>query len=221
MAVRYMKDLSRLVIQLPRSGSASGLPACVKLSSSKVSSQPLAKRGAKHKVTLIPGDGVGPELLSSVKDVFSACGVPIDFEELYVSESNPTQSVSVEAVAESCHKHGVCLKGIIASPLAFQGGILQTLNMKIRRELDLFANVVRVYSLPGIHTRHNNLDLVVIRESTEGEYSALEHESVPGVIESLKIITKVNSRRIAKFAFDYATKHGRNKVTAVHKANIM
>lgn len=90
-----------------------------------------------------------------------------------------------------------------------------------RRELDLFANVVRVKSLPGFHTRHNNLDFVIIREQTEGEYSALEHESVSGVVECLKIITRANSMRIAKFAFDYAMRHHRKKVTAVHKANIM
>uniref|UniRef100_A0A2C9JM07 Isopropylmalate dehydrogenase-like domain-containing protein n=1 Tax=Biomphalaria glabrata TaxID=6526 RepID=A0A2C9JM07_BIOGL len=90
-----------------------------------------------------------------------------------------------------------------------------------RRELDLFANVVLVRSIPGFQTRHNNLDFIIIREQTEGEYSALEHESVKGVIESLKIVTRKNSMRIAKFAFDYAMRHGRNKVTAVHKANIM
>lgn len=90
-----------------------------------------------------------------------------------------------------------------------------------RRELDLFANVVWIRSLPGYHARHNNLDFVIIREQTEGEYSALEHESVEGVIESLKIVTRVNSLRIAKFAFDYAMRHNREKVTAIHKANIM
>nr|KAG5692738.1 hypothetical protein BaRGS_033849 [Batillaria attramentaria] len=112
--------------------------------------------------------------MSSVREVFSAVNVPVDFEELF-----------------------------------------------IRRELDLFANVVVVKSLPGYQTRHKNLDFVIIREQTEGEYSALEHESVPGVIECLKIVTRANSMRIAKFAFDYAMRHGRQKVTAVHKANIM
>lgn len=93
--------------------------------------------------------------------------------------------------------------------------------MRLRRKLDLFANVVHVKSLPGYMTRHNNLDLVIIREQTEGEYSSLEHESARGVIECLKIVTRAKSQRIAKFAFDYATKKGRSKVTAVHKANIM
>lgn len=93
--------------------------------------------------------------------------------------------------------------------------------MKLRNELDLYANVVHVRSLPGVNTRHKDIDTVIIREQTEGEYSALEHESVPGIVECLKIITAKKSMRIAKFAFDYATKNERKKVTAVHKANIM
>lgn len=93
--------------------------------------------------------------------------------------------------------------------------------MKLRNELDLYANVVHVISLPGVNTRHKNIDAVVIREQTEGEYSALEHETVPGVVECLKVVTEKKSLRIAKFAFDYAVKHNRKKVTAVHKANIM
>lgn len=93
--------------------------------------------------------------------------------------------------------------------------------MKLRNELDLYANVVHVVSLPGVKTRHQGIDAVVIREQTEGEYSALEHESVPGVIECLKVVTEKKSMRIAKFAFDYAVKHNRKKVTCIHKANIM
>lgn len=113
------------------------------------------------------------------------------------------------------------MQGILATPDYSQTGELQTLNLKLRRNLDLFANVVHVRSLPGIKTRHQNIDTVVIREQTEGEFSALEHESVPGVVECLKIVTAKKSMRIAKFAFDYATKNNRKKVTCVHKANIM
>ncbi|XP_064631034.1 isocitrate dehydrogenase [NAD] subunit beta, mitochondrial-like isoform X2 [Lineus longissimus] len=170
---------------------------------------------------MIPGDGVGPELMQSVRDVFTQGGVPVDFEEVFLSEVNPVQSVTVTEAVESLQRNNVGLKGIIATPTNMTGGVLQTVNMKVRKELDMFANVVRVKSLAGFPTRHNNLDFVIIREQTEGEYSALEHESVKGVVESLKIVTRGNSMRIAKFAFDYATKHGRNKVTAVHKANIM
>ncbi|XP_012940959.1 isocitrate dehydrogenase [NAD] subunit beta, mitochondrial [Aplysia californica] len=136
-------------------------------------------------------------------------------------EVQPNRSASIEDVVESFRRNRVGLKGIITTPTTFKGGVLQTLNMKIRRELDLFANVVWVRSLPGFKTRHNNLDFAIIREQTEGEYSALEHESVPGVVESLKIVTRDNSMRIAKFAFDFAMRHNRKKVTAVHKANIM
>lgn len=100
-------------------------------------------------------------------------------------------------------------------------GELQTLNMKLRKSLDLYSNVVHVKSLPGIRSRHQNVDCVIIREQTEGEYSALEHESVKGVVECLKIVTAAKSQRIAKFAFDYAVKNNRKKVTCVHKANIM
>jgi len=172
-------------------------------------------------VTLIPGDGVGPELMTTVKDVFSNAGVPVDFEVIHASEVQSGQKADVDTVVESCHRTKVCLKGIISSPLYAEGGILQTLNMKIRRSLDLFANVVKIKSIDGITTHHTGLDIVIIRESTEGEYSSLEHESVPGVVESLKIITRTNSMRIAKFAFEFAVKNNRKKVTAVHKANIM
>jgi len=101
------------------------------------------------------------------------------------------------------------------------GGELQNINQRFRKELDLYANVVKVRSLPGVPSKHKNIDLVIVREQTEGEYSALEHESIPGVVECLKVVTAEKSRRVAKFAFDYATKHGRKKVTCVHKANIM
>lgn len=113
------------------------------------------------------------------------------------------------------------LQGILATPDHSMTGELQTLNMKLRKSLDLYSNVVHVKSLPGVTCRHKNVDCIIIREQTEGEYSALEHESVKGVVECLKIVTAVKSQRIAKFAFDYAVKHNRKKVTCVHKANIM
>ncbi|KAL4218939.1 Isocitrate dehydrogenase [NAD] subunit beta [Mactra antiquata] len=181
----------------------------------------VSEPAGRHVVTLVPGDGVGPEMMGSVQEIFKTAGVPVDFEEYFLSEVQSAQSADYETVLESFRKNGAGLKGIISSPHTFKGTELQTLNMKIRRDLDLYANVVLVKSLPGYITRHDNLDFVIIREQTEGEYTALEHESVPGVVESLKIITKAKSKRIAKFAFDYALRHNRNKVTAVHKANIM
>ncbi|EDV94400.1 GH19869 [Drosophila grimshawi] len=171
--------------------------------------------------TLIPGDGVGPELVYSLQEVFKAANVPVDFEAYFLSEINQVLSAKLEDVVASIQKNKVCIKGILATPDYSNEGELQTLNMKLRNELDLYANVVHVRSLPGVKTRHTNIDTVIIREQTEGEYSALEHESVPGIVECLKIVTAKKSMRIAKFAFDYATKNNRKKVTAVHKANIM
>ncbi|XP_041748024.1 isocitrate dehydrogenase [NAD] subunit beta, mitochondrial isoform X3 [Coregonus clupeaformis] len=182
---------------------------------------PPARADATFKVTMVPGDGVGPELMTAVKEVFKAADVPVEFEEFHLSEVQHMDSdEKLEQVLASMKTNRVAMKGKINTPMEFKGE-LAGFEMKIRRRLDLFANVVHVNSLPGYSTRHNNLDLVIIREQTEGEYSSLEHESVPGVIECLKIITREKSRRIAKFAFDYATKKGRSKVTAVHKANIM
>ncbi|XP_076636379.1 isocitrate dehydrogenase [NAD] subunit beta, mitochondrial [Colletes latitarsis] len=175
----------------------------------------------KIKCTLIPGDGVGPELVVSVQSVFKAANVPVEFEPYFLSEVNPTLSAPLEQVSNSIARNQVCLKGILATPDHSLTGELQTLNMKLRKSLDLYSNVVHVKSLPGIKCRHSNVDCIIIREQTEGEYSALEHESVKGVVECLKIVTATKSQRIAKFAFDYAVKHNRKKVTCVHKANIM
>ncbi|XP_077789808.1 isocitrate dehydrogenase [NAD] subunit beta, mitochondrial isoform X1 [Podarcis muralis] len=172
-------------------------------------------------VTMIPGDGVGPELMHSVKEVFKAAGVPVQFDEHHLSEvQNMASEEILNQVLGSMDKSKVALIGKIHTPMEYKGE-LASYDMRLRRKLDLFANVVRVNSLPGYKTRHNNLDLVIIREQTEGEYSSLEHESAKGVIECMKIITRAKSQRIAKFAFDFATKKGRSKVTAVHKANIM
>jgi len=182
---------------------------------------PVSKPEGRTSCTLIPGDGVGPELLYSVQEVFKAAGAPVDFEPLFLSEVQQLMSVPLEQVVESITRNGICLKGALATPDFSHTGELQSLNMKLRRTLDLYANVVHVKTLPGVRSRHNNVDVIIIREQTEGEYSALEHESVKGVVECLKIITADKSKRIAKFAFDYATRFGRKKVTAVHKANIM
>jgi len=199
------------------------LPVSSSLFTSTVSEQyrPQPRLENKVKCTLIPGDGVGPELCHSVKQVFDSIGVPVDFEELFVSEVNPRISVPFDLVIDSIRRNGIALKGILSTPFRSSSGELESLNMKIRKQLDLFANVVHIKSMDGINTRHNNIDFITIREQTEGEYSALEHQSVPGVIECMKIITEDKSRRIAKFAFDYATRLGRKRVTAVHKANIM
>ncbi|XP_046382804.1 isocitrate dehydrogenase [NAD] subunit beta, mitochondrial [Ischnura elegans] len=219
------RQLFRVAAQVPQ------ITSCVFSRSLHASSIQMESDGQKYTgespqtkrttCTLIPGDGVGPELVYSVTEVFKAAGVPIDFEKYLFSELLPGMSASVEEVVKSISKNGICLKGILASPDYSNTGELQTLNMKLRNALDIYANVVHVKSLPGVRSRHEGLDIVIIREQTEGEYSALEHESVKGVVECLKIVTAAKSQRIAKFAFDYATRNKRKKVTAVHKANIM
>lgn len=223
-SLRSLRQTSKILSQT--NFVKKNLPAAINNNSLFTSSiseqyQPQPRLENKIKCTLIPGDGVGPELCFSVKQVFDSMGVPVDFEELFVSEVNPKISVPFDIVIDSIKRNGIALKGIISTPFSSSSGELESLNMKIRKQLDLFANVVHIKSLEGINARHSNINFITIREQTEGEYSALEHQSVPGVIECMKIITEDKSRRIAKFAFDYATRLGRKKVTAVHKANIM
>jgi len=185
------------------------------------SSRASKNESGRYVCTMIPGDGVGPDLMYSVQDVIKSVGAPLDFEVLNLSEVNQALSAPFDAVQKSLRKNGVAIKGVINVPEHGRAGELLSVNQEFRNKMDLYANVVNVKSLPGVKSRHQNMDFVVIREQTEGEYSALEHESVPGVVECLKVVTAEKSRRIAKFAFDYATRFGRKKVTAVHKANIM
>ena len=173
------------------------------------------------KVTLVPGDGVGPELMRSVEATLTHLGAPIIFETLHLSEVSTYSSATLDKVVKSINNNSVAMKGVIGIPDSTNTGELQNLNQMFRNSLDIYANVIRAKSLEGVKSKYNDLDIVIVREQTEGEYRALEHQSYRGVVESLKITTSWKSRRIAKFAFDYAKKHGRSKVTAVHKANIM
>ncbi|KAL6220789.1 hypothetical protein ACLB2K_008544 [Fragaria x ananassa] len=171
--------------------------------------------GAPRAVTLIPGDGIGPLVTNAVEQVMEAMHAPVYFEKFEVTGDMPRVP---EEVMESIRKNKVCLKGGLATPM---GGGVSSLNMQLRRDLDLYASLVNCFNMRGLQTKHDNVDIVVIRENTEGEYSGLEHEVIPGVVESLKVITKFCSERIAKYAFEYAYLNNRKKVTAVHKANIM
>ena len=171
--------------------------------------------GGVHTVTLIPGDGVGPELTEGVKDVFKHLCVPVHFDERPVTGRN----TSYEAARTSLQRHGVGLKGTISTSASLAEP--RSLNVQLRKDLDLYANLVHCRNVQGVPARHQDVDMIIIRENTEGEYSGLEHESVPGVVESLKVVTAHGARRVAKFAFETAVKLGRKKVTAVHKANIM
>ncbi|KAG6547628.1 hypothetical protein Mapa_011077 [Marchantia paleacea] len=170
--------------------------------------------------TLFPGDGIGPEIAASVKEIFKAAQVPIEWEEHFVGKTvDPrTGSFLTWESMESVRRNGIGLKGPMATPI---GKGHKSLNLTLRKELGLYANVRPCLSIPGYKTRYDNVDLVTIRENTEGEYSGLEHQVVKGVVESLKIITRQASLRVAEYAFHYAQTHGRKRVSAIHKANIM
>ncbi|KAI4874376.1 hypothetical protein NFI96_017462 [Prochilodus magdalenae] len=180
---------------------------------------PPARYGGRHTVTLIPGDGIGPELLNHVRELFRFSCVPVDFEVVNVNSSLTTEDDINNAIT-AIRRNGVALKGNIETNHTLPPSHKSRNNL-LRTSLDLYANVMHCQSLPGVQTRHKNIDIIIIRENTEGEYSSLEHESVPGVVESLKIITRNNSLRIADYAFRLAREKGRRRVTAVHKANIM
>ena len=174
----------------------------------------------KRTVTLIRGDGIGPEVSDAVVSILEASGAPLAFEDQVVgraaeeSEGDPLPL----RVLESIRRNKVALKGPVGTPI---GKGFASINVRLRKTLDLYANLRPVRNLPGVESRFHNVDIVVVREKTEDLYSGLEHIVVPGVVESLKIITEAASTRIARFAFDYATANGRRRVTAVHKANIM
>ncbi|ESZ97977.1 isocitrate dehydrogenase subunit 1 [Sclerotinia borealis F-4128] len=180
------------------------------------------KYGGKYTVTLIPGDGIGAEVAESVKTIFKADNVPVEWEQVDVSGvetgDKHTEDLFRESIA-SLKRNKLGLKGILHTPVERSGH--QSFNVALRQELDIYASIVLIKNIPGYKTRHDNVDLCIIRENTEGEYSGLEHQSVPGVVESLKIITRAKSERIAKFAFSFALANNRKKVTCIHKANIM
>uniref|UniRef100_A0A9J8CVL1 Isocitrate dehydrogenase (NAD(+)) 3 non-catalytic subunit gamma n=2 Tax=Cyprinus carpio TaxID=7962 RepID=A0A9J8CVL1_CYPCA len=180
---------------------------------------PPAKYGGRHTVALIPGDGIGPELLNHVRELFRFCCVPVDFEVVHVNSAS-TREDDINNAIMAIRRNGVALKGNIETNHTMPPNHKSRNNL-LRTSLDLYANMMHCQSLPGVHTRHKNIDIIIIRENTEGEYSSLEHESVSGVVESLKIITRNNSLRIADYAFRLARDKGRRRVTAVHKANIM
>lgn len=175
---------------------------------------------ATRKVTLINGDGIGPEVMDATRKILEAMKVPLEFE--YAEAGNAATHKHgtnlPDATIDAIRKTGIGLKG----PTATGVGVGQSsANVGLRKRLDLYASLRPVKSVPGVKTRYENIDLVVVRENTEDLYAGIEHIVVPGVVESLKIITEKASTRICEFAFEYARKHGRKKVSAVHKANIM
>src|SRR5437899_1408643 len=173
-----------------------------------------------HTITLIPGDGIGPEVTEAVVRVLEASGVAIEWAEhlagrLACERSGQTLPI---ALIDSIRRNKVALKGPVTTPI---GTGFTSVNVGLRKSLDLYANLRPVWNLPGVQARFSGVDLVIVRENTEDLYAGLEHEVVPGVVESLKIITERASTRIAHFAFNHARRNRRHKVTAIHKANIM
>ncbi len=173
-----------------------------------------------YRVTLIPGDGTGPELAAALETVVAAGGVPIAWErhdagaEVMARRGTPLP----DEVIASVRATKVAIKGPITTPV---GSGFRSVNVALRKALDLYACLRPARSLAGVPSRYANIDLVVVRENTEDLYAGIEHQLTPDVAESIKVITRRGSERIVRFAFDYARAHGRHKVTAVHKANIM
>ncbi|XP_050403788.1 isocitrate dehydrogenase [NAD] subunit alpha, mitochondrial [Patella vulgata] len=193
------------------------VPKCV--SSSTDGTQRFYSSGVQ-RVTMIPGDGIGPEISAAVKKIFSAAGAPIDWEDVDVTPVKGADGKFrlPQAVFDSMAKTGVGLKGPLATPI---GKGHQSLNLALRKAFSLYANVRPCKSIEGYKTPYDDVDIVTIRENTEGEYSGIEHTIVDGVVQSIKLITKEASMRVAEYAFEYARNNDRSTVTAVHKANIM
>lgn len=193
-----------------------------------------------RKVTLIPGDGIGPEISVAVQKIFTVAGVPLEWEQVDVAPvRNPDGRFGIpQAAIDSINKNKIGLKGPLMTPI---GKGHRSLNLQLRKEFNLYANVRPCKSLEGYRTLYDDVDLVTIRENTvrkskkntkslriswenltqEGEYSGIEHEIVDGVVQSIKLITEIASRRVCEYAFQYAKDNNRHKVTVVHKANIM
>jgi isocitrate dehydrogenase (NAD+) len=173
-----------------------------------------------YSVTLIPGDGIGPELADATRGVLEATGIAFEWdvqeagEATIAAEGTPLP----ERVVESIRRNGVALKGPITTPV---GSGFRSVNVALRQALELYANVRPARSMKGVASRYTDVDLIIVRENTEDLYAGIEHRVGPDAAESIKIITRVASQRIARYAFEYAVRNGRSKVTAVHKANIM
>src|SRR5215207_1462265 len=176
---------------------------------------------AKHTIVLIPGDGIGPEVTNATKRVIDAAGLNVEWVELPAGAAALEQgfdNVLPERTLAAIKAHRVALKGPVTTPV---GKGFTSVNVQLRKKLNLYAAVRPVRSLPGVKTRYENVDMVIVRENTEGLYIGIENEVVPGVVTSMKVASEVACTRIARYAFRYATKRKRKKITVFHKANIM
>ncbi|CAN5452687.1 isocitrate/isopropylmalate dehydrogenase family protein [soil metagenome] len=174
----------------------------------------------KHTITLIPGDGIGPEIVAATVRIIEATGVEIEWETQIIGAQALEKfgTTIPDSTIESIKRNKVALKGPLTTPV---GKGFTSVNVGLRKALDLYANVRPIKALPNVACRYPEIDLVIVRENTESLYAGLEHTVIPGVVESIKIITEKASTRIAKYAFEFAKSHGRKKATAMHKANIM
>lgn len=173
-----------------------------------------------HKVTLIPGDGIGPEVTRAATRIVEASGVKIEWESFAAGAeafAKYGEYIPKELI-QSIERTGIGLKGPVTTPI---GGGFSSINVALRKKFELYANFRPIKNLPSLPTRYPSVDLAIVRENTEGQYSGIEHEVIPGVVESLKIITEKASTRIARFAFEYARRENRKRIHAIHKANIM
>ena len=177
-----------------------------------------------HTVTLIPGDGIGPQVTAAMRRVVDATGVAIEWEvqEAGAAVMERYGTPLPQHVLESIRRNKVGIKGPITTPVGSGFRSFRSVNVAIRQALDLYANLRPAKTIPGVASRYRDIDLVIVRENTEGLYAGIEHEVIPGeAVEAIRIITRRASERVVRFAFDYARKNGRKLVTAVHKANIM
>src|SRR5436190_9541868 len=176
---------------------------------------------AKHTIVLIPGDGIGPEVTGATRRVIEAAGLQVEWVELPAGATALEQgydNVLPQRTLAAIKAHKLALNGPVTTPV---GKGFKAVNVQLRQALMLYAAVRPVRSLAGVKTRFENVDMVIVRENTEGLYSGIENEVVPGVVTSLKVATELACTRIARYAFRYATKRGRKKITVLHKANIM
>ncbi|XP_034649867.1 probable isocitrate dehydrogenase [NAD] subunit alpha, mitochondrial isoform X1 [Drosophila subobscura] len=226
MAARFIqKILNQLSLTAARDPAAVSASTVVSETTleTKVNTTPYSSRAyssGSKKVTLIPGDGIGPEISAAVQKIFAAANVPIEWEAVDVTPvRGPDGKFGIpQAAIDSVNTNKIGLKGPLMTPV---GKGHRSLNLALRKEFNLYANVRPCRSLEGYKTLYDDVDVVTIRENTEGEYSGIEHEIVDGVVQSIKLITEEASKRVAEYAFQYAKNNNRKKVTVVHKANIM
>src|SRR5881275_1628838 len=182
--------------------------------------QSLNRQPMTHNITLIPGDGIGPEVTQAAVRILEATGLKFEWEtyEAGAEAFEKYHEYIPKELIESIERTRVGLKGPVTTPI---GGGFASINVELRKRFELYANFRPIRNLPHIPTRYPDVDLIIVRENTEGLYSGLEHEVVPGVVESLKVITRKATERIARFTFRHARRARRKKVTSIHKANIM